>query len=94
MSRPSLPADIDELIAQVTPYISSSASPVDIIRIALFRMKEQFILGNNALTLDNPQHPYYSKTTKLEEQKIIESRADINNTQSGNAKEIINWLNS
>jgi hypothetical protein len=97
MSRPSLPKDIDDLIAQVSPFISANTNPVDTIRIALFRMKEDFILSNDRVSIDNPLHPFYSKVTPDEETKIVESRKEFKfkkNITKGSAKDVIAWLNN
>jgi hypothetical protein len=92
MSRLSIPADVDELIKQVSPFISSNTNAVDTIRIALFRMKEHYILNEpTKISLDNPLHPYYSRAT-LEEEAILEPRANPKVGKSMTANETINWL--
>jgi hypothetical protein len=94
MSRLSIPADVDELIKEVSPYISSKTNAVDTIRTALFRMKEQYILNNSTqISLDNPLHPYYSKATPEEETAIAQYRQNPQLSQPMTAKQMINWLN-
>jgi hypothetical protein len=94
MSRLSIPADVDELIKQVSPFISSNTNAVDTIRTALFRMKEHYILNQQTkISLDNPLHPYFSRATPEEEAAVLEHRANPQLSKAKTSKEMINWLN-
>jgi hypothetical protein len=96
MSRLSIPADVDELIKEVSPYISSKTNAVDTIRTALFRMKEQYILNNSTpISLDNPLHPYYSKATPEEEIAVAQYRQNPTlGVRLSTKSEIKKYLNS
>jgi hypothetical protein len=96
MSRLSIPADVDELIKVVSPYISSSTNAVDTIRTALFRMKEQYVLSNPvAIGINNPLHPYYAHLTPEEEEAVLEYRKNPDlGKKLGTPEEIKAYLNS
>ena len=93
MSRLSIPADIDELIAQVTPYISSSTNAVDVIRIALFKMKEQYIVPQK-IQLDNTLHPYYARLTPQEEKNVLAAMKEKGGKKLKSKQDIVSYLNS
>jgi hypothetical protein len=83
MSRPFIPTDVDLMIKELSSIIPES-KPMDIIRIALFKLKEEYILKPK-VSLSNPKHPFYSKATPEEELGIAESMKDL---ETGNFKRI------
>ena len=94
MTRISLPKDVEELIAQISPYIASEVSSIDAIRIALFRMKEDFILKNqNKISVENPSHTFYNKLNDQEVEEVLLAKS-AKSSKKGNAKAIMQWLNS
>lgn len=92
MTRISLPNDVEELITQISPYIATNVSAIDAIRIALFRMKEDFILNNkNIISVDNPNHPFYAKLSQKEIDEVALAKAE-KTAKKGDAKTITKWL--
>lgn len=89
MSRLSLTQDIEELIEEVTPLISRNAKPPEVIRIALWRMKEDLLLKSK-IELNDPRHPFYNKTTLSEELALTKAFEDTG--KRGSSKEVIEWL--
>lgn len=83
MSRPFIPTDVDLMIKELASIIPAS-KPMDIIRIALFKLKEEYILKPK-ISLNNPAHPFYSKATPGEEHGVAES---MKNLEDGNFKTV------
>jgi hypothetical protein len=96
MPRLSIPSDVTDLIQEVSGFVSPSSTQIDVIRIALFRMKEEFVLSKKQQpTLDNPAHQFYSKLTQEEEKSIIEYFKDKKKEKPlKNKKDIENYFNN
>lgn len=71
------------MIKELASIIPKS-KPMDIIRIALFKLKEEYILKPK-ISLNNPAHPFYSKATPEEELGMAEA---MKNLEEGNFKTI------
>ncbi|MEI6221374.1 MAG: hypothetical protein WCP97_01275 [bacterium] len=76
-SRQIIPPDVHRLIAELKPIVSPESKSMDIIRIALVEMKKTWLVREEKVTINDPRHPYYAKTTPAEEKALELSFREI-----------------
>jgi hypothetical protein len=97
-TRYSLAPKSEKVIQQLLAELPVFDKPSEIIDFAILGLYSQFKKGEINISfnvgINDPTHPFYSKTTPEEEKALLAVKKEKKPAFKGSATKAIEWLNS